>query len=373
MKRDKLIKNELVDAIFSFCAKSAMIAPNGKIKSLIIFSSLFLILTALSNSDLKAQVVSPFQGGHYTTGLKNIRDMATPPSGLFILWYNSSFSSNTFVDRNGDKFKSIQLDQFHPKLPNINVDIDLNGFTTIPAIFWASKFKILGGANYMVGISPSYMSVDASIITERNGIIVDTVYTNTAKSKVSGFSDTFFAPVGLSWEKKNFDFTFLYGFYAPTGKYETGSSDGLGLGFWTHQFQGFGYFYPVQDKSSAILLGLTYEANSKIKDTDVTPGNRFSLEWGLSQYLSERLEVGVMGGHNWQVSDDKGENVYWDPLFHDRKNTIAFNAGYWVWSNRLMANLKYSTDYGARQRFVMNSWIINLVFMTNALTGNSTN
>lgn len=324
-----------------------------------------------SIADLKAQVVSPFQGGHYTTGLKNIRDMANPPSGLFVLWYNSSFSSNTYVDRNGDKFKSIKLDQFHPKLPNINVDIDLNGFTTIPAIFWASEFKILGGANFMAGISPSYMSVDASLITERNGIVIDTVYTNISKSKVSGFSDTFFAPVGLSWDKEKIDFTFLYGFYAPTGKYETGSSDGLGLGFWTHQFQGFGYFYPTADKSTAILLGLTYEANSKIKDAEVTPGNRFSLEWGLSQYLSERLEVGVMGGLNWQVSDDKGEQVYWDPTFHDKKNTIAFNAGYWLWSNRLMANLKYTTDYGARQRFEMNSWLLNFVFVTNAFTGKS--
>ncbi|SIO02451.1 SphA family protein [Algoriphagus halophilus] len=371
MKRVKNINQGKEKDLSFLDGKCAQKVRSRTLKRSIFLFFLFGALMVFSIADLKAQVVSPFQGGHYTTGLKNIRDMANPPSGLFVLWYNSSFSSNTYVDRNGDKFKSIKLDQFHPKLPNINVDIDLNGFTTIPAIFWASEFKILGGANFMAGISPSYMSVDASLITERNGIVIDTVYTNISKSKVSGFSDTFFAPVGLSWDKEKIDFTFLYGFYAPTGKYETGSSDGLGLGFWTHQFQGFGYFYPTADKSTAILLGLTYEANSKIKDAEVTPGNRFSLEWGLSQYLSERLEVGVMGGHNWQVSDDKGEQVYWDPTFHDKKNTIAFNAGYWLWSNRLMANLKYTTDYGARQRFEMNSWLLNFVFVTNAFTGKS--
>ncbi len=39
--------------------------------------------------------------------------------------------------------------------------------------------------------------------------------------------------------------------------------------------------------------------NGKIKDRDLTPGNRFSLEYGISQYLSERLGVGVHGAHNW--------------------------------------------------------------------------
>ena len=50
------------------------------------------------------------------------------------------------------------------------------------------------------------------------------------------------------------------------------------------------------------MLGLTYELTTEIKDAEVNPGNRFTLEWGFSQYLSERLEVAVQGGFNWPAS-----------------------------------------------------------------------
>lgn len=333
---------------------------------LLILASLMMIFNGLSF----AQVTSPLQSGHYSADLKNIRDLANPPSGFFILWYNAYYYSNKFIDKDGNEFTSIKLSQINPALSDINVNLDINGITSIPAIFWASKFKILGGANYMAGISPSFISSDVSVIAEMKGIILDTTYTRSIDGKVSGFSDIFVAPLGLSWAAEKFDITFLYGFYAPSGKFENESTDNLGLGFWTNQFQVFGYYYPATGKSTAIMLGLTYEFNSKIKDADVKPGNRFTLEWGVSQFFSEQFEVGIEGGHNWQVTDDFGSDVYWNPAVHDRKSTLAFNASYWPWKDRLMLNGKYAFDFDVRQRFKNNFWILNLLFVTNLLTGN---
>jgi len=351
-------------------AKSKFINHAGFRKSQINLIILIFISSAFSiiPLPLMAQTVSPLQGGHYTPGIKNNRDMATPPSGLFILWYNTYYTSDTYVDKDGNKFNSIKLNQVSPVLPNIDVDLNLNGYSGVPAFFWASDFKILGGAKYMAGISPSFISADASIVTERGGIVIDTTYTKSVEGTNSGFSDLFVAPFGLSWAMKKFDFTFLYGFYAPTGKYESGSSDVVGLGFWTHQFQGYGYYYPMKEKSTAVVLGATYELNGKIKDADVKPGDRFSLEWGISQYLSKKFEIGVMGSHNWQITDDSGDDVYWDASIQDRKYSLSVNAGYWIWSDRLMANVKYNWDYNAIQRFEMNSWLLNFVFVTNAFT-----
>jgi len=317
-----------------------------------------------------AQIVSPLQGGHFTPGIANIRDMATPPPGIFILWYNAFAGSSKYIDRDGNEFTSIRLDQIHPALPNIDVNLELQSFVSAPTLFWASQFKLLGGARYMAGLSLNYISADVSIVTERGGILKpDTTYVGSAQGKNSGLSDMLFMPVGLSWSLEMFDFTFLYGFAAPTGKYETGSAENLGLGFWTHQFQGYGYYYPVEDRSTAIMLGLTYELNSKLKDAELKPGNRFSLEWGVSQYLSEQFEVGVQGGHNWQISDDSGDAVYWDAGFHDRKSTIAFSACYWPWKERFSATVKYAFDFGVRQRFQNNAWMLNLLFIPNLLTG----
>jgi len=249
------------------------------------------------------------------------------------------------------------------------VKIDLQSFVSAPTLFWASQFKLLGGARYMAGISLNYISADASIVTERGGIIIDTTYTRTVGGKNSGLSDLLLMPLGFSWGLEQADFTFIYGFVAPTGKYESGSDKNLGLGFWTHQFQGYGYYYPVTDKSTAITLGLTFELNSKIKDAEVKPGNRLSLEWGVSQYFSDQFELGVKGGHNWQISDDSGDDVYWDPGFHDHKSTLIFSANYWPWKDLLSLTLKYGFDFGVRQRFQNNTWMFNLLFMPNLLTG----
>jgi len=326
---------------------------------------MFFVTVLICCNYVFGQVVSPLQGGHYSSGVKNIRDMATPPQGLFFLWYNSYATSNKYFDRDGNEFEKIRLDQIHPALPNISVDINLYAIASIPGIFWATPIKMLGGARYTLGISPSYISAEASLLTERNGIIIDTTYTHSVSGKNSGFADLFVVPAMLSWGFEKADITVLYGFSAPTGRYESGADDNMGLGFWTHQLQEYTYFYPVADKSTAIMLGLTYEINGKISDSDVKPGNRFSLEWGVSQYLSERFELGILGGHNWQVTDDTGDDVYWNPEYHDRKSTLLFSAGYWLWKEHLELNAKYGFDFGIRQRFKNNYVMLNLVFVPN--------
>ena len=198
----------------------------------------------------------------------------------------------------------------------------------------SNKISFLGDANYLGGLSLNYASVKADVFTERQGAIIDTTFRHSGEGSLSGFGDMFFMPLGLSWGFEKFDFTFMYGFTPPTGRFEIDANDNLGLGFWTHQLQGYGYYYPVPDKSTAIMVGLTYELNGKIKDSEVMPGNRFSVEYGISQYLSDRFELAVQGGHNFQISDDTGDGVYWDASKHDRKSTVAFYGNYWPWEGR---------------------------------------
>jgi hypothetical protein len=328
---------------------------------------IFLGFLFVSINQTSAQVVSPLQTGHYMPGVTNIRDMAKPPSGLFVIWYNLFLNSESYYDRNGNELSQLTLSQIDPSLKDIN--IDLSGFATVPALFWASKFTLLGGANYMVGISPSYASASGTVGLEVAGSGLN--YSDTYKSEgsVSGWGDLFVVPFGLSWGFESFDATVTYGFYAPTGRYETGADDNMGLGHWTHQFQGYGYYYPVVDRSSAIMVGLTYELPTEIKDAALTPGNRLSLEYGISQYLSSRLEVGIHGSHNWQVGDDTGDDVIYDASYHDRKSSLAFQASYWLWENKFYLSGKYMFDYGAAQRFTNTTFMLNFIFLTNLLTG----
>lgn len=311
-----------------------------------------------------AQTVSPLQTGHYMTVFTNVRDMAKMAPGLAIMSYNYYARSDAFADRNGVKYDQIIIDTL-----NTSLNIEMSTFATVPAFYWGSTFTILGGATYCVGIVPNYYWANANIVARTGGGNIDTTYTNRSEAKLSGFGDLFVAPLGLSWGWKHFDATFYYGFTAPTGRYETGADDNIGLGFWTHQFQGFGYWYPNESQTTAFMLGLTYELNTKIKGEDFNPGDRFSLEYGISQYLTERFELSVMGGNNWQIADDKGEDVYWNATYHDRKGTVGFSAAFWAVKQRLYVAAKYMLDYGARQRFLTPGFMVNLIFVTNAMDG----
>jgi hypothetical protein len=323
----------------------------------------------LSASPTQAQVASPLQAGHYAPGVLNIRDMGNPPPGLFVSWYNWVPWTNTYIDRNGNELSSINLSELDPDLPDVDVDISGTAFAAVPALIWASPFTFLGGARYLAMVSPTFAVADYTILADPSGTGFDSTTTEVIEGSVSGLSDLYVVPVGLSWGSEFLDFTFMYGFYAPTGRYTTGAEDNIGLGFWTHQFQGFTYFYPLPEKATAIMGGLTYELNTKIDDVNVKPGNRLSLEWGISQYLSERFELGVQGAHNWQVSDDTGEDMIWDPTYRDRKSSIGFSMGFWPWKNRLYVSGKYAFDFGIRQRFKNNNLMLNFLFLTNALTG----
>ena len=325
---------------------------------LIVISILFLANSAF------AQTVSPLQTGHNMTVFTNVRDMAKMGPGLVALSYNYYAQGNTYGDRNGDKHDDIILDTLNTRL-----QIEASTFATVPALYWGSTFTILGGATYCVGIVPNYYWANANIVAQTGGGNIDTTYTERVNAKLSGFGDLFVAPLGLSWGWTHFDATFYYGFTAPTGRYETGADDNIGLGFWTHQFQGYGYWYPNKSQATAFMLGLTYELNTKIIDADFNPGDRLSLEYGLSQYLTERFEISIMGGNNWQIADDKGEEVSWNAAIHDRKGTVGFAAGVWAVKQRFYVAAKYMVDYGARQRFYTPGFMINMIFVTNAWDG----
>lgn len=317
----------------------------------------------------RAQVASPLQAGHYAPGVMNIRDMGFSAPGLYVMWINWSPWSNTYVDRFGNELEN--LGQLDPDLPNADVSISGQGYASVPALAWTSTFSLLGGARYLVSLSPNYVIADYTFTVvpgepggpdgPEGGIIDD---------RITGFSDLFFSPFGLTWAlSPHFDATFAYGITAPTGRFELGAGDNTGLGFWTHQFQGFGYFYPSASQATAIMAGLTFETNSNIKDLDFRPGNRLSLDWGVSQYFTDWFELGVQGGHNWQVSDDTGEDVLFDPSFHDQRSMLGISAGFWPWSQRLYVNLKYTHDFAVRQAFKNNSLMLNFIWVTNALDG----
>ena len=327
-------------------------------KNIVLFLSVFLSAHFFTNAQtLPAPIASPIQMGAYVPGLIGPRDYANPGfSGIIAIDYNVFFSSNGYYDRHGNKVNSLDL---VPKLDPILIDIDLSGYINALAVAYVSpELDFLGDARYIAVVAPYYATSSYNVALSEL-IREDKEVTGGA----GGIGDLSIAPLFLSWadENEKYDITAGYLFSAPTGRYKTGADNNIGLGYWNHILQLFGYYFPLPQKATAIFLGNSFEIHSNVKDVDVTPGSRYTLEYGVSQYLSKRFEVTVQGGHTWQVSEDSGDDVYWDTSFKDRNSIVGVGIGFWPVPKIFYTHLKWMTNYGMRQHFKVQTLQLELI------------
>ena len=326
-------------------------------KNIYFIFSLLLASFTVSN----AQNVSAYQAGAYQPGIMNVRDLSVVGPGLYFIDYNYWNNSNSYYDRNGEEVEGyINADGQYADLTQ-----QVGGYSNVPVVFWASKFKILG-ATYMATVAPSYISSNYKM-----NIHIDKDDQSASSSgNTGGFGDLAVMPLGLGWTfGDNIDVSFFYTFYAPTGRFENEASDNVGRGYWAHQFQ-VPFYYYLKEKSTALFVMPTYEVNGKIEDSDVKPGSRMTLEYGISQYFTPWLELEVLNGHNWQVGDDSGNDVWWretQMYTKDKTNTVSFGVGVWPWEGRLNIRAKYAMDYGVEQRYKSNFWSLSAIFIPNIL------
>lgn len=314
------------------------------------------------------QLASPFTAGHYLPGLWSVRDFAAPPPGFYLLDHNAYLWGTKFYNIDGN-----QVTQIDRTNSTVNLNIDMSGYINVVTLFYASKVKMIG-ARFLSGITAPYSTGNANVAYDdiSNYIIDTTIQEKTITGHANGFGDINFTPFGLSWNSVNYDLRLQYSVVAPTGRYTPGGGDNVGLGYWTNMFQLFGYVYPMKksgkpSKAMAVMTALTYEINGKIQGLNLTPGNRFTVEYGISQYISKKFEIGFMGGNNFQITDDKGSDVWWSPSDLDQLGYVSFQLGYWPFEEKLYTALKYNVDYGLKQRIKSHMVILNIGFTTGWL------
>ncbi|WP_417445108.1 SphA family protein [Joostella sp.] len=299
------------------------------------------------------QTASSIQSGSYIPGIMGVRDYTAPEfSGILIFDSNVFLTSNKFLDAKGNEVSQVNI----PGVGEIPLNVDISGYLNSLMINYASpELSFLGGMQYLFMVAPVYSSVNVRLFT---GQLNNNEY--KVDGGASGMGDVTVSPLLLSKAFKNFDLTTGYLFTAPTGRFKTGAEDNVGVGYWSHMFQFAGYYY-LNEKQTAFFAMPTYEFHSDIKDTDVRPGSRLILEYGVSHFLNERLELVVQGGHAWQVSRDTGMDVTWDNSVKDRLSTFGVGAGYWFAKNKFYANFKWSTSYANREHFGVN--VLQLEFL----------
>jgi hypothetical protein len=303
------------------------------------------IILALAPALLGGTTVMPAWAGelgHYAPGILNVRDTVMPPKGLYGAIYSYYFTSSDFRNRNGDEVGSVT----GPGGRTITLDVDIDAYAIAPALLWNTGWEILGAEYGLFGVVPfGGPSVQVQLASQTGaGIGTD--------ESTFGLQDIYVQPLWLAWRWPQFDLVAGYGFDAPTGRFEQGASDNLGLGYWTHQFQVAGALYFLE-KATAIVVAATYEINHEKEDVDITPGQRLSLNYGVSQFLPMGpglLELGLLGYSQWQVTDDSGSDAT-NKGVHDQLHAVGAQIGYAVPTWKLAVAAKYLYQYYAEDRF----------------------
>ncbi len=310
--------------------------------------------------------------GHFVGGMMNNRDYAVPDPGFYTAFYNYFYTTDRYNDQNGNKVSSITLSPGPG--PGVTFDLDLNAnmYVFAPSFLWVSPWKILG-AKYGAAIAPSFanFSLENAVYNEL-GLGASGSGSNFAPS------DLFVEPLLLGWSLPHWDVTAAYGFYAPVGKYSTESvtlpfgsveipsSDNIGLGFWSQQFQTALTWYPMTNKATAVTIAMTYLYNSPQEGTEVEYGQNFWLTWGISQYLpltkDEKLllEVGPSGYYEWQISDTTG-SLTQSPSSRTTVGAIGGQIGVTYVPWMLILNFRGMYEYYSEERAQGASFGINLM------------
>jgi hypothetical protein len=295
----------------------------------------FFVPIALSAGSLPARA----EIGHFNGGFLNIRDYLVPPApGIYTAVYGYFYSTDRINNGHGDKIHDANLNPGPgPGVPvHLSVDVDL--YAVSPVLIWEPDVEVLGG-RYAALAAPLFAnaSLDAVVsVGRRLGGSLD--------NSSFDIGDLFVEPLWLGWSTKHFDVSAAYGFYAAVGKYDTDlrtnsvlgtvrveDTDNIGYGFWTHQVQGAGAWYPFDNKGTAVVGVATYEHHSEKKDFDLQPGDNLTLNWGISQFIPlERnqqllLEIGPAGYQGWQISNDRGADARSDS--HDRVHAVGGQVG----------------------------------------------
>jgi hypothetical protein len=165
----------------------------------------------------------------------------------------------------------------------------------------------------------------------------------SGSSHTFGIGD-FFAEGTLSWHEQQFDFSVGSGVHAPTG--DSGGTR-AGLGYWTFMQTAGATWFVDADKTWAVSALNRYEFNTEQRDTHVTPGQAYTLEWAVSKTLAKVIDVGAVGYYQQQVTTDTGANASGS---RDRVAAVGPEISVAIPSCMTFVSLRYNYEFMAEDR-----------------------
>ncbi len=260
-------------------------------------------------------------GSHYPFGTEGVLAATVPPPGFHFKSYNMFYHPTTYKDNDGD---------------NADIGFDLNVFSSVERFVHVTNYKILGADffyNVIIPIVHKELDIDASGLSDSQG---------------PALGDINFELLGLAWHRSRFDAVAAMAVIAPTGEYDADKPASPGLGYWSGMLSLGGTAYFDAAKTWSISALSRTLVSTEQKDTNITPGAEFVVEWGLGKEIpvTNKLSVrpGISGCNYWQINDDSGKDSN-----DNRKQGHAIGGEinfFWLPPTLLQLNLRILREYG---------------------------
>ena len=262
------------------------------------------------------------ESGHYVNGVEGLKAASLPPPGIYWRMYNAYYLADTIKDGSGEK---------------LDIGFDVKVFANVNRLIYVSKYELLGGnffADALIPLIYTDLKIDAMSL----------------KDDKFGIGDPFVEPVGISWHGKQYDAAVGLGGYIPVGEYKDTEPASPGKDMWTAMLTAGGTVYFNEVKTWHLSMLNRYEMHSYKKELDVRPGDDFHFEWGLGTTFNQVLDVGVAGYCQWQLTDDKGDDVLPEANDRDRVFAVGPEVSYFIPKHLFFISLRGEWEFEAQDR-----------------------
>ncbi|HEX5875921.1 MAG TPA: transporter [Pyrinomonadaceae bacterium] len=221
---------------------------------------------------------------------------------------------------------------------NNSVVMDMN------TLAWVSSKEIFGGARF---------SMSATLPVANNSLTSDLA---GQISGGSGFADSYYQPFILGWNKDRIAIRAVYGFLAPTGRFDADADDNVGSGYWTHALSSGQTFYLSESKATSISTFQMYEFHTSQKETRIHPGQTLNLDYSVTHAIrlgdESSLQVGLVGYNQWQTTDKTGPTITpQQAAAHYKVNALGFVSNVMLPWHKASVGLKYFKEFANRSTF----------------------
>lgn len=285
-----------------------------------------------------------FIPGYYQPSVQGIRDVEMPDKGWGVYWYNSFYYSDRPIDINGD--------EADPKKYGVPTSRETTAYTTYPYLYWMPGIDLFGG------------SLGFSLNMVLGHITLTSYYPladETRSDKNFSLGDMAIAPIILAWDLDNFFGVFNLFLGLPISKHDPNDRDNVGLGYFAVVPQLGGMYYFDKEHKNALMMILTFEIKTEVRNSDVRPADVFSFEFGYSRFFTKHLSAGATAFYQAQVNYTAGiaeEFSKWK----QQAGAIGLEASYWFKPDIWGLTFKYNWEYMARAGFQGRNFVLNIYF-----------